>query len=561
MDLTTNNYTHGSEMNIRSILKQSLFLLTFSIALILLSFQNYLAFHVIAEFFTVGVAILMFVVIWHTYDFSKNHFLMLLGVGYLWIGLLDATHTMLYYGMPTALDKGNFTSQFWIATRFFESLLLLISPFYIQKTIDPRKALVLFGSVGSIISAMIFIGVFPDTFVDGKGLTAFKIISEYVIITILIGAIVHLRHRRQYIDHNIYQLIMVSISLTIGAELAFTFYVNMYGISNLIGHIFKLFSFWLIYTAIIRTSLIEPFRTLNHTLQATNMLHDEAQRLAKLGHWSLDITTNKLYWSDEVYRIFEVEPERFKPSYEVFINAIHPDDRDNVNNAYNQSIKNHKPYNITHRLLMKDGRIKYVNEQGNHHYDEMEKEPLRSTGTIQDITVQKLFELEIKRLARTDPLTQLSNRIDFNERLDDAIRHAKRNSNLIGLAMLDLDGFKPVNDTYGHQVGDEVLKEVATRLLSVFREVDTIARFGGDEFVIILDTPITNDSALKPLERALELLQQPISVGDFKITIGASAGIAFFPTNSTNDDELIRMADEALYEAKHTGKNNLKIFN
>ena len=112
MDLTTFNYTSGSAIGVRSILKKSLFLLVFSVALIFLSFQNYLSFHVIAEFFTVGVAMMMFVVIWHTYDFTKNHFLMLLGVSCLWIGLLDTIHTLLYYGMPTALDKGNFTSQF-----------------------------------------------------------------------------------------------------------------------------------------------------------------------------------------------------------------------------------------------------------------------------------------------------------------------------------------------------------------------------------------------------------------------------------------------------------------
>ncbi|MBF0265031.1 MAG: PAS domain S-box protein [Gammaproteobacteria bacterium] len=231
-----------------------------SIALITLSIKShYLTFHVLAEFFAIGVAIIMFIVVWNTYPFSKNHYLMFLGCGYFWIAWLDVAHTLTYFGMPTALDAGNYTSQFWIGTRFLESVLLVIAPFYMVKKVQPVKYLITFGVIAALLAYLILGNHFPDTFIPGKGLTAFKVNTEYFIIFIMLLAIGHLYLRREMIDPRIFRLMLISIGLTMGSELAFTFYVSMYGISNLIGHIFKLFSFWLIYMAIIRTTLSEPF--------------------------------------------------------------------------------------------------------------------------------------------------------------------------------------------------------------------------------------------------------------------------------------------------------------
>ena len=122
----------------------------------------------------------------------------------------------------------------------------------------------------------------------------------------------------------------------------------------------------------------------------------EAQRIAQLGNWELDLANNTLSWSDEIYRIFELDPAEFSPSYEAFLNAIHPDDREMVNRAYTESVKNRQPYDIEHRLLMRDGRIKYVNEKCETYYD-TDGTPLRSLGTVHDITERKLAEEELRR--------------------------------------------------------------------------------------------------------------------------------------------------------------------
>ncbi|MDD5472431.1 MAG: PAS domain S-box protein, partial [Sideroxydans sp.] len=125
----------------------------------------------------------------------------------------------------------------------------------------------------------------------------------------------------------------------------------------------------------------------------------EAQRIAHLGNWELDLVSSVLTWSDEIYRIFEIDPQRFGASYEAFLNAIHPDDRDMVNKAYTDSVADKIPYDIVHRLQMPDGRIKYVNEKCETYYDKDGK-PLRSVGTVHDITEQKLDEEALQRLNR-----------------------------------------------------------------------------------------------------------------------------------------------------------------
>jgi len=129
-----------------------------------------------------------------------------------------------------------------------------------------------------------------------------------------------------------------------------------------------------------------------------NMEHqlNEAQRIAHIGSWELDLISNVLVWSDEIYRIFEVDPKKFGTSYEAFLNEVHPDDREMVNNAYATSVKNKTPYVIGHRLLFPDGRIKYVQEQCETIYSH-NGTPLRSIGTVQDITEYKRFEYELRR--------------------------------------------------------------------------------------------------------------------------------------------------------------------
>lgn len=257
-----------------------------SIILFFISRYSFLLFHSLVELFTIFVAVLMFVVTWYTYAFSRNHFLMYLGCGYLWIALLDLLHTFIYKGMTMfpGVVGANPATQFWLAGRYLEALLLITAPLFLTRSLNRRYALCLFSPVSLLLAFVILQGFFPVAYQEGIGLTPFKVCSEYIIVTLMTSAIYLLFHRRALIPARIYSILLAGIALTICSDLTFTFYVGVNDLTNFIGHIFKLYSFWLIYEAIIHTTLNEPFTVLalntttyNAIPQATVLLDQEGK--------------------------------------------------------------------------------------------------------------------------------------------------------------------------------------------------------------------------------------------------------------------------------------------
>ena len=178
-----------------------------------------------------------------------------------------------------------------------------------------------------------------------------------------------------------------------------------------------------------------------------------------------------------------------------------------------------------------------------------------------DISLQKGNELKLKKMAHYDPLTGLPNRVLLSDRLNRSIARSDRDKKIISLAFLDLDGFKQINDTFGHEVGDQVLKIISGRYSQQARENDTIARIGGDEFIILLDQVETVEESLSFYDRFLEITRQPIQIKDHHFTISCSIGISYYPqTFPIDSDQLIRQADNAMYQAKLAGKNGYHIF-
>ena len=232
--------------------------------LVVISFYNYLFFHTLAEFFAISIAMLMGVVSWQMYQFTRNNYLMYLGIGYFIIGILDLLHTLSFKGMNIIPHvTPSTTIEFWIGTRYLEALLLLTAPWFLNHPLNRIKTSALFLIISSVLILTIEIGYFPVMFIEGEGLTAFKINSEYIIILLLAVSIYYLKKQKALLDNKIINVMIVAIIFTMIAELAFTIYVDLYGISNLIGHILKLFSFWLIFMAIIKTTLHEPFLVMS----------------------------------------------------------------------------------------------------------------------------------------------------------------------------------------------------------------------------------------------------------------------------------------------------------
>ncbi|MBI4936719.1 MAG: PAS domain-containing protein, partial [Nitrosomonadales bacterium] len=176
-------------------------------------------------------------------------------------------------------------------------------------------------------------------------------------------------------------------------------------------------------------------------LQYNQDLLNEAQRLGLLGSWELDLVSGKLRWSDEIYRIFELDPARFSPSYENFLNAIHPDDRDRVNQAYTQSLQDRQSYDVTHRLLLADGRIKWVREYCTSKFDASGK-PLRSVGAVQDITERKQAEEELRK--SHDEL------VEINHQLQDTQNQLMQADKMASIGQLAAGVAHEINNPIGY---------------------------------------------------------------------------------------------------------------
>lgn len=181
-------------------------------------------------------------------------------------------------------------------------------------------------------------------------------------------------------------------------------------------------------------------------------------------------------------------------------------------------------------------------------------------GTFSDISLLKRHEQELQRMAYYDPLTSIPNRVLLADRIHQAIAHSRRHRSRFAVCYLDLDGFKPINDEFGHDVGDTLLVKMTERIKTVLRESDTVARLGGDEFAIILQKMEQTAECLAMIERILGIVNEPVNLNGNIVKISASIGLTLFPEDDADADVLLRHADQAMYQAKQGGKNCYRVF-
>jgi signal transduction histidine kinase len=253
------------------------------------TFYDYLFFHTFVEFFSVLIGFGVFVIAWNSRHVSEDDFLLYIGLSFLFVSTIDILHTVSYKGMNILIGfDSNLPTQLWIAARYLQSISFLLSSFFLKRRIKPGLLLGSLSLITILLIASIFLGIFPDCYIENSGLTNFKIVSEYFISTISLLSSVLFFMNRKYLEKQVFQLIMFSIILMIGAELAFTFYVDVYGLSNFIGHIFKLFSFYFVYKAIVETGIKKP----------SALLHKKLNQSVK----DLRLLSNKLTISHELER-------------------------------------------------------------------------------------------------------------------------------------------------------------------------------------------------------------------------------------------------------------------
>ncbi|CAA7627366.1 EAL domain-containing protein [Magnetospirillum sp. SS-4] len=180
--------------------------------------------------------------------------------------------------------------------------------------------------------------------------------------------------------------------------------------------------------------------------------------------------------------------------------------------------------------------------------------------TLQDITDQKLYEARLSHQASHDDLTGLANRTLLSDRLGHALTHARRDGSLMALVFIDLDHFKVINDTLGHRVGDELVRHVARRIVGAVREGDTVARVGGDEFVVLLFAPDSEEVVAEVVSRLIAEVSRPLVIDDQELCVGCSVGIAVYPRDGLDAPTLLMNADAAMYRAKDSGRSTFNFF-
>jgi diguanylate cyclase (GGDEF)-like protein/PAS domain S-box-containing protein len=547
----------------RSVSKKSIYIPLLTGGLLLLglyltSLYNYLLFHSLAEIFSIVIAFSIFILAWNCRKIIDNDYLIFLGIAYLFIGFVDIIHTLSYTGMGIIMGYGtNLPTQLWIAARFLESLSLLIA----YSILDKKKLNINLVLLGYIVTlSLLFLSIFywkifPSCFIEGTGLTPFKKISEYIISLILAASLFFLLKRKEKFDHKVLQCLVISILLTIVSELAFTFYISAYGLSNLIGHIFKIVSFYFIYQAIIVTGLTKPQELLFRNLQESEEKLSYALQATNEGIWDRHLESGKLYLSENYYRILGYNPGETTITTKVFEGLIHPEDKKNVLQRSQECIEGKtKVYSAEFRLKTKSGKWIWILGRGKVVSRDSTGKAIRFLGTHVDISQHKEAEEKLEKLARIDSLTSCYSRGYGLELLDRQIKLSHRSKSPLLLNFLDVDNFKDINDTFGHEEGDKVLKEVVKLLKSALREIDIICRMGGDEFLLIFphsslkEAPLIKGRLNKDLTKLNQTLKKPYKID---LSIGLSC---YNPDNPQSADELIRVADKKMYEDKKNKK-------
>lgn len=322
----------------------------------------------------------------------------------------------------------------------------------------------------------------------------------------------------------------------------------------------------------LRTS--QAMNALANTISELDRSRDllsKAQSLAKLGSWEIDQSSREMIWSEELARLLGCDHRRSESSIEAMLDCVHPEDRVGVRSWFEDLIAGAGSASYNHRVMHNDGSVHYMQQQVSSGQAGLVQGG-SLYGTSQDVSIQHEHQEQIRQLAYYDSLTGLPNREHFMRRIGQSLEQHKRTGSRMAVMFLDVDNFKRVNDTLGHRIGDLLLETLAERLQNAVRkdttarnsipiEEDTVvARFGGDEFTLMIGQINDREEAGAIATRILQTVHAPMQLGGHELVISPSIGIALFPDDASDVDEILKNADAAMYTAKRAGKNAFRYF-
>ncbi len=509
--------------------------------LYLISRDNYLLFHVLAEMFSIVVAWAVFIVFWNTRKIGENTYFLFIGIAFLFVGLIDLVHMLAYEGMRVLPGFGaNTATQLWITARSIQAVSLFIAPFYIGRKIRARIVFLSYFAVVTLVLSSIFIwGIFPVCFVDGVGLTPFKKVAEYVICLFFSASIFLLARRRALFDTSVFSLLSISVGLAVVSEVLFTLYTSPYGFSNMLGHLLKIASFYFMYKAVVQTTLIEPYAVLFHNLKQ----NEETQRVL------LNATKNRAVLLSTDGKIAALNDNAAMDFKRSSADLIGKDIYSLLAPGLARSMKDR-----TEIALRSREPVRFEEEVSGRWFDIRVHPVIDSDGTVvrwaiynEEITERKQLESELIRLSITDNLTGLFNQRHFTKKIKEEVERARRMRYPLCLVIFDVDNFKTYNDLHGHLKGDQILRAIGEiTLRSIRNEVDSGYRYGGDEFALILpySDPVIAENIIKRINMKVTEKTHGVTI---------SYGISWL-VDDISIEELITSADKEMYGKKSTAK-------
>ena len=297
---------------------------------------------------------------------------------------------------------------------------------------------------------------------------------------------------------------------------------------------------------------------LNADLVRSNADLDQAQLLAQVGSWEVDLVTGGVRWSRELARCFELDSDLL-PSYEALVERTHPADREKTVAAIELNVSAGSSFDLEHRLQLPSGAVRWISSRGRVEVDESGA-PLRILGTAQDITDQRNAQDALDHLATHDSLTGLPNRADILARLTIAIQALVDPSLALGVIYLDIDRFHLINDSLGLPIGDELLIATAARITAALPAGLTLARIGGDEFAVLYagEREIVDVRGLA--DTICAAMTAPVEWAGGHLVMSVSAGVALATSPTVAPHELLRDANAAMYVAKRSGRARSALF-